>query len=1112
MENLKPAVCWKNPDDSRESVLIQLHPKSGDATAGTTGNVDVVIVSDIELRSAKYSHLTDSLLRLLQQERSLSVNIFQFHGIYQAKSRSVWHSLKDAGDDLIEALSAAFDYSSGIRPLVFVAYGFGGTVVKKGLYKIDADAKSNSYQALRLAQHAVVFFGSPHPTEFHRERWPGLNALLATYRNSALSKPYLRDREQFMPLIADISSKFEQASTVQSILTVCETKPTRVGRSFFSRKTSILLGRDLAEIACLKAEKIITLPTDYHGIGVFDSHSEIYKEIVTLLQSCSSEVLTRSRPDGTDSAESNARKYRLNWASTESNADSTGDAMPTPSGSGSGPSYSSFEIVVAERKAPRMPCYVRTAVNRNPNFVGRSNIIAQIDSILLPDDLGPGSASSGVRQFALCGFGGLGKTQIATYYAFEREKYFDAIFWVQSDSPGKLYKSFRDIAEVLEFTDEGDQADMVVSRDKVLEWLSNPHKHSNPNESTTSTGGYAKWLLIFDNADNLDLIKDFLPPSNYGSILVTSRDPLAKTHFIGGGIDLPPMTNSECALLLQKQMDEVGNTAAYKAALKLVEKLGTVPLAISQIATQIRRNQMTIDEYLGRHSDGSSLLAELNKVTSLPPKEQYNFTVATVWGLEDFSGSALTLMRVMAFLDPDGVAESILEQEVVPEITLPDLDVYLYKYPRPGEEYQRTRLEVMRTSLVRRNNENKTIGWHRQIQEVVRGKMSTDEQRVYYQISVDLLYRAWEYSKDRFNRESFKRKRCDEVLPNVHCIIQAYESTLRDMILPVDNARQLVKLLQETGWYLVQAAQYDTARPTFELAKKICEHHGDAMRDLLADIAFSYARYGEETNMDAQEVFDYCLQFHELRKELNDGTIESREDLATSHTSLAQGFLLLDRPEEAVEHCRTCIEMEAEFPDHKEHGTMSQFAHIYQAWGMCGLGKYEDAARLCHKVIAYREKKFGPNDTESIKLGLALHCLGVSREKQGLYAQSVDAYQKALANFQNILGPDSFRVAQINLKLGEICGKRGVPKIAKELFDQAIQTFARTPYYKPELGRALYKLSQFNASLKTSAADHREDADYRKAVELYCELRPEFKGDPAPGDKEFDMLVRFWSR
>jgi hypothetical protein len=166
---------------------------------------------------------------------------------------------------------------------------------------------------------------------------------------------------------------------------------------------------------------------------------------------------------------------------------------------------------------------------------------------------------------------------------------------------------------------------------------------------------------------------------------------------------------------------------------------------------------------------------------------------------------------------------------------------------------------------------------------------------------------------------------------------------------------------------------------------RICADHGSHMKDLLADTAFSYARYGEETNMDPQTVFAYCMQFHTLRKELYDGTIASREDLATSHTSLAQGYLLLDQPAEAVRQCQTCIELEAKLPDHKTHGVMSQFAHIYQAWGMCGLGNYAQAAALCEKVVAYRETRFGARDQESIKYVLLTPRSPISaRRERGL--------------------------------------------------------------------------------------------------------------------------------
>ena len=147
-----------------------------------------------------------------------------------------------------------------------------------------------------------------------------------------------------------------------------------------------------------------------------------------------------------------------------------------------------------------------------------------------------------------------------------------------------------------------------------------------------------------------------------------------------------------------------------------------------------------------------------------------------------------------------------------------------------------------------------------------------------------------------------------------------------------------------------------------ETAMGICEQHKDEMIELFADTAFSFARYGEEINMNPQRVYQYCLQFHQLSMRLDDGSRKRIEDVATSHTSLAQGFLLLDNPAAAVAHCKRCIEIEESLGE-----PLSQFAHIYGAWGLYGLQKYDEASTMSTKVIEYRKKTFGENDKQSIK-------------------------------------------------------------------------------------------------------------------------------------------------
>ncbi|KAM0512801.1 hypothetical protein ACHAPE_008434 [Trichoderma viride] len=445
----------------------------------------------------------------------------------------------------------------------------------------------------------------------------------------------------------------------------------------------------------------------------------------------------------------------------------TGSAIAEPTSSGSydaGAQASrlsaKWELMIAEKKIPKMPCYVRKAIDKNRNFVGRSTIIKEIDQALLANDC---NLSCGLRSFSLCGFGGLGKTQIAIYYAFARESDLNAIFWVQADEVMKLNKSFEDIAKALDLIEEGDQGNKAINRDKVLGWLCDPRKRPMRAAATPSNidSELAKWLIIFDNADDISILREFWPTNFCGSILVTSRDPSAKSDLANQGIDLLPMSSDECVALLQNLVGEDPSATPSQAAVSLANRIGNVPLAISQAATRIRRNAVTIEEFSNRHVN-NSLIIELNKIQSLPLQEQYRHTLATVWGFENFSPKAQGLIHTMVFMDPNSIAEFILQQDPTNKDSIP--------YPKPGDEYDKAREEVYRTSLVQRKKENKTLSWHREVQEVAKNRMTDDQQQKYYEHTIDILSRAWAYADEPFNRENFKQSTCADVLLHIQSI------------------------------------------------------------------------------------------------------------------------------------------------------------------------------------------------------------------------------------------------------------------------------------------------------------------------------------------------------
>ena len=126
---------------------------------------------------------------------------------------------------------------------------------------------------------------------------------------------------------------------------------------------------------------------------------------------------------------------------------------------------------------PTLPCYFLGYHIRNPSFFGRKDVLLRLDQTLLPDATTSAvenfGSSPGPKIFAICGMGGIGKTQLAMEFAFHRMDCYDAIFLLHADDATKLAKDFGDISVSLSF--EKVVGDPAVSKDLVLDWLSRPH-------------------------------------------------------------------------------------------------------------------------------------------------------------------------------------------------------------------------------------------------------------------------------------------------------------------------------------------------------------------------------------------------------------------------------------------------------------------------------------------------------------------------------------------------------------------------------------------------------------------------------------------------------------
>jgi hypothetical protein len=394
---------------------------------------------------------------------------------------------------------------------------------------------------------------------------------------------------------------------------------------------------------------------------------------------------------------------------------------------------------------------------------------------------------SGPRSFALCGLGGIGKSSICLEYVHLRKEEYEAVFWVQADNNNSIAESFGQIAKELRMLNSSEKSDLVVSHNMVMEWLLNPVKQSSSDcESKTPLSPLAKWLIVFDNADDLDVLRDYWPATGNGAILVTSRDPLAKVYSnSNAGIDLEPLSSEESSSLMMRISGYEADPGNVKQSIELAARLGGLPIAITQMASMIRRRDLTFKEFLDLYEE------EDNKRVLLTDQDKYSHTLSTIWGLEDLSSGSRRLLDVLSLLDPDNIRETLLSKHLPWK---PSND-----FPSTNLLYIEARKGLIKSSLVKREKEQGQLLLHRLIQDVTRTRMSAEELLTAFELTVNILSQNWPKPSHLFSHETFLWPESDIVVTHVLKIAEIYARNSH-WDIPIDVLRDLADLLQKGGW------------------------------------------------------------------------------------------------------------------------------------------------------------------------------------------------------------------------------------------------------------------------------------------------------------------------
>lgn len=629
---------------------------------------------------------------------------------------------------------------------------------------------------------------------------------------------------------------------------------------------------------------------------------------------------------------------------------------------------------------------------RNPVFTGRDDILHS-----LHDTLATNSTAALTQALAMSGLGGIGKTSTAVEYAYRYRGEYQAVLWVRADSHELLVSDFVAVANLLNLPEkvESDQSRVVQA---VNCWL---------NEHTG-------WLLILDNADDLEAISAFIPTTSNGHTLLTTR-----VHASGGvaqSIEITKLAVDEGTRLLLQRAKLVHDRSDFAQlpaedllnASTISRLMDGLPLALDQAGAYIEETQCSLSTYLALYQTRrATLLKRRGKYPGDHPEP-----VATTWSLSfekvrQANPAAAELLQLCAFLHPDAIPEDLLTGGAPASGPLlqPILEDALALNDAIGN--------LLRYSLVRRDARSQVLIIHRLVQDVLKDQLECELSQQWVERVVSILNYA-------FPAVDFATwDRCQRYLPHLEtCAALIAQHNI--------ISAEAAQLLKRAGMYLRKRSQFAEAGPLLKQALLIQEQlsgpehlHTLEILNELAPLYYEQARFDE-----AETLYRRILATYETYKEQETKQVGMAETLF----NLAELYHSQGRYAESETRLRQALECYEQHPEAQHVAIarcLNNLADLHYEQG-----RYADAGPLWRRSLSVLEQELGHEHPET---AVILDNLGVLSLYLARYAEAELYLQRTLTIRERVLGAEHRLTATSLNNLGVLRQKQQRYREAEKL-------------------------------------------------------------------------------
>ncbi|KAE8325085.1 hypothetical protein BDV39DRAFT_207208 [Aspergillus sergii] len=655
--------------------------------------------------------------------------------------------------------------------------------------------------------------------------------------------------------------------------------------------------------------------------------------------------------------------------------------------------------------------------NRNPRFMGRDYEIDWLKARVLSRNHARKAAISGLGESII---------QCALF------------FWIPATSLKSVEQAFLNIGEQLGMQN--------VKAADVKSWV----------KAYLSSEKAGSWLLIIDNADNTDMwmaskssspaLKFFLPQSQYGFILFTTRTQQLATKLAGPDIMRVPEIDSVTAItLLRSSLAQDDLFTDETSASMLVCQLGGLPLALIQAASFMNESSISLETYLSLLNREEHTMIEL---LSEDFEDDYRYPdsknpVASTWliSFRQIQGSSDLAAKYLSFIS-----------------CLAPRDIPLSLFPTGQSEIEQHKaLGMLKSySFITKQTDSQFISMHRLVHLATRSWLRNEN------LLVKLTTEVARHIYEIFLPDN---QRWHEYLPHVQFILQNKE-LLRD-------AEITESLSQRAGQCLYNTGRYKEAEIYFQ---EVFERRTTRFKTnntwLLSSTIWLAATYWSlERRKEAHELSDRVMKMREIMvgpghpelltgmvnlasvhrnqgrwkeaEELEIQVLDTRKtilgtehpDTLTSIANLASIYQDQGRLQEAEKLELVVLEKRriVSGDDHPDTLTsMANLASIYQEQG-----KPMEAEVLEMQVSKTMERLLGPEHPDTMA---SMHNLALTYWNQGRLKDSQRLYTQVLDTQKLVLGSEHPSTLTSMASLASIYQDQGQLKEAEMLEKKVLET------------------------------------------------------------------------